>query len=138
MTYFILPLAVSFCVHGIKLLLDITKGRFNWHKAGHYGGMPSSHAALVTSLATMVYLADGFSATFGVSVILAIIVIRDAFGFRGYLSEHARILNKLIKDLPDDEEYKYPVAEETIAHTWAQLIVGGLLGIVITLLYYYF
>ena len=138
MIYFILPLAVSLFVHGIKLIVDGVRGQFSWHKAAHYGGMPSSHAALVTSLAAMVYLTDGFSTTFGVSVILAIIVIRDAFGFRGYLSEHARILNKLIKDLPDDEEYKYPVAEETIAHTWAQLIVGGLLGIVITLLYYYF
>jgi len=138
MSYFIIPLVVSLFVHCIKLIIDVTKGQFSWHKAGHYGGMPSSHAALVTSLATMVFLADGLSTTFGVSVILAIIVIRDAFGFRGYLSEHARILNKLIKDLPDDEEYKYPIVEETIAHTWAQLIVGGLLGIAITLIYYYF
>lgn len=138
MEYFIVPLVVSLLVHGIKLIIDVFKGQFSWHKAAHYGGMPSSHAALVTSLATIVYLAEGFSPTFGLSVILAIIIIRDAFGFRGYLSEHAVILNKLIKDLPDEEEYKYPVAEETIAHTWAQLIVGGLLGILITLLYYYF
>lgn len=132
MEYFIAPLAISLIVHGIKLLLDIIAGRFSWHRTGHYGGMPSSHAALVTSLATVVYLNNGFCPAFGISVILAVIVIRDAFGFRGYISEHGRILNKLVKDLPDEEEYKYPVVEETIAHTWTQLIVGGLLGIILT------
>lgn len=136
MEYFAIPVAVSLMVHGIKLVLDLINGNFSWHKAAHYGGMPSSHAALVTSLATVVYWAQGLSVSFGISVVLAIIVIRDAFGLRGYLSEHGRVLNKLIKDLPDDEEYKYPIMEETIAHTWAQLIIGGLLGIVITLLYY--
>lgn len=136
MEYIIVPIAVSLTVHVIKLLIELSQGRFSWHRAGHYGGMPSSHSALVTSLATVVFLADGFSTAFGISVILAIIVIRDAFGFRGYLSEHGQVLNKLIKDLPDEEEYKYPILEETIAHTWAQLIVGGLLGIIITLIYY--
>lgn len=131
MKYFAIPILISLIVHGIKLVLDIAKGRFNWHKAGHYGGMPSSHAALVTSLATIIYLNQGLGPAFGVSVVLAIIVMRDAIGFRGYLSEHGRILNKLIKDLPDEEEYKYPVLPETIAHTWAQIVVGGLLGIII-------
>lgn len=135
MKYFLIPLIISLIVHGIKLILDIAKGRFSWHKAGHYGGMPSSHAALVTSLAAIIYLNQGLSPAFGVAVILAIIVMRDAIGFRGYLSEHGRILNKLIKDLPDEEEYKYPVLQETIAHTWAQITIGGLLGILLTLLY---
>ena len=136
MEYIIVPIAVSLTVHIIKLLIGLGQGRFSWQRAGHYGGMPSSHAALVTSLATIVFLADGFSTAFGISVILTIVVIRDAFGLRGYLSEHGRVLNKLIKDLPDEEEYKYPILEETIAHTWAQLIIGGLLGIMITLIYH--
>ncbi len=135
MKYFVIPILISLIVHGLKLILDLAKGRFSWHKAGHYGGMPSSHAALVTSLATIIYLNQGLSAAFGISVVLAIIVMRDAIGFRGYLSEHSRILNKLIKDLPDEEEYKYPVLQETIAHTWAQIMVGGLLGILLTLIY---
>ncbi|MFA6304974.1 MAG: divergent PAP2 family protein [Patescibacteria group bacterium] len=132
MKYFLIPIAISLIVHGIKLILDFSKGRFSWHKSMHYGGMPSSHAALVTSLATIIYLNQGLSAAFGISFVLAVIVMRDAIGFRGYLSEHGRVLNKLIKDLPDEEEYKYPVLQETIAHTWAQIIVGGVLGIILT------
>lgn len=133
MKYFIIPIIVSLFVHGVKLLIDLAKGRFSWHRSIHYGGMPSSHAALVTSLATAVYLADGLNIAFAISVVLAVVVIRDTIGLRGYLSSHGRILNKLIKDLPDEEEYKYPVLEETIAHTWLQVIIGGLLGIILTL-----
>jgi hypothetical protein len=133
MQYFIVPIIVSLLVHGIKLLIDMAKGRFNWHKSTHYGGMPSSHSALVTSLATAVYLAEGAGLAFAVAVVLAVVVMRDTIGLRGYLSQHGRILNKLIKDLPDEEEYKYPVLEETIAHTWAQVVVGALLGIILTL-----
>jgi len=131
---FLYPIIISILIHGIKMIIDLFKKRFSWSKALGYGGMPSSHAALVASLATSVYLYEGLSVAFSITVVLAIIVIRDALGLRGYLSRHARILNKLIKDLPDEEEYKYPVLKERIAHTWTQLAVGALLGIIITLL----
>ncbi len=134
MNYIIIPIAASLIVHFIKLAIDLSKKRFTWKRAFGYGGMPSSHSALVASLATVVYLTDGFGITFAISCILAIIVMRDAIGLRGYLSNHGRIINKLIKDLPDEEEYKYPVMEETIAHTVSQIVVGAILGILITLL----
>lgn len=131
---FLIPIIISLAVHGIKLVIDLLKKRFSWSTAFGYGGMPSSHAALVGSLATAVYLTEGASVAFAVSVVLAFIVLRDALGLRGYLSQHARILNKLIKDLPDEEEFKYPVVEERIAHTRLQLIIGTILGIVLTFL----
>jgi len=134
MKLFLIPIIVSVIVHLIKLLIDLGKKQFSWSKAFGYGGMPSSHAALVASLSTVVYLTDGLDLLFAISVILAVIVIRDALGLRGYLSQHSRIINKLIKDLPDEEEYKYPFLEERIAHTWLQLLVGAVLGIILTLL----
>lgn len=133
---FLYPIIISLIVHGIKLIIDLIKGRFSWSQAFGYGGMPSSHAALVASLATAVYIYEGLSIAFGITIILAIIVIRDALGLRGELSKHARILNKLIKDLPDEEEFKYPVVEERIAHTWLQLFIGIILGIILTLLFF--
>ena len=134
MKYIIIPLISALMVHLIKLVIDLLKKRFSWQRAFGYGGMPSSHSALVGSLATVVYLQEGLSLSFGISVILALIVMRDAIGLRGYLSRHGRIINKLIKDLPNEEEYKYPVMEVTIAHTITQIITGAVLGIVITLL----
>lgn len=133
---FLFPIVISLIVHAIKLIIDCCQEKFSWHKAFGYGGMPSSHAALVASLATVVYLTEGAGVAFAISIILAFIVLRDALGLRGYLSLHAKILNKLIKDLPDTEEYKYPVLEEQIAHTWLQLLVGIILGIGLTMLFF--
>lgn len=132
---FLIPIIVCVVVQLIKICLDLAKGRFNWTHATGYGGMPSSHAALVTSLATMMFLTEGVNSTaFAISLVLAGVVIRDAFGLRGYLSQHSRVLNRLIKELPDEEEYKFPFLEEQIAHTIAQLTIGGLLGIIFSLI----
>jgi len=99
------------------------------------GGMPSSHSALVTGLATATGRVTGInSATFAVTVVLASIVMYDAAGVRRAVSIQARILNQMI-----DEAFQgHPMAEkrlrELIGHTPVQVLVGGLLGIGIGLL----
>jgi acid phosphatase family membrane protein YuiD len=99
------------------------------------GGMPSSHSALVTGLATATGRVAGIdSAAFAITVILASIVMYDAAGVRRAVSIQARILNQMI-----DEAFQgSPMAEkrlrELIGHTPIQVIVGGLLGIGIGLL----
>ena len=99
------------------------------------GGMPSSHSALVTALATATGRVTGLgSAAFAITVVLAGIVMYDAAGVRRAVSIQARILNQMI-----DEAFQgRPIAEkrlrELIGHTPVQVIVGGLLGIGIGLL----
>jgi len=99
------------------------------------GGMPSSHSALVTGLATATGRIAGVgSPTFAISVVLASIVMYDAAGVRRAVSLQARILNQMI-----DEAFQgHPMAEkrlrELIGHTPVQVFVGGLLGIVVGLL----
>ena len=99
------------------------------------GGMPSSHSALVTGLATATGRVAGIdSAAFAIAVVLASIVMYDAAGVRRAVSIQARILKQMI-----DEAFQgSPMAEkrlrELIGHTPIQVIVGGLLGIGIGLL----
>ena len=99
------------------------------------GGMPSSHTALVTSMATATGRITGLgSATFAIAVVLASIVMYDAAGVRRAVSIQARILNQMI-----DEAFQgHPIAEkrlrELIGHTPIQVFVGALLGIAIGLL----
>jgi len=99
------------------------------------GGMPSSHSALVTALATATGRVTGLgSAAFAITVVLAGIVMYDAAGVRRAVSIQARILNQML-----DEAFQgRPIAEkrlrELIGHTPVQVIVGGLLGIGIGLL----
>jgi acid phosphatase family membrane protein YuiD len=99
------------------------------------GGMPSSHTALVTGMATATGRIMGVSsATFAIAVVLASIVMYDAAGVRRAVSIQARILNQMI-----DEAFQgHPIAEkrlrELIGHTPIQVFVGAVLGIAIGLL----
>ncbi len=94
------------------------------------GGMPSSHSALVTGMATATGRVAGVSsASFAIAVVVASIVMYDAAGVRRAVSIQARILNQMI-----DEAFQgSPMAEkrlrELIGHTPIQVFVGALLGL---------
>ncbi|MFC2017201.1 divergent PAP2 family protein [Chloroflexota bacterium] len=98
------------------------------------GGMPSAHAAVVTGLATSVALIQGFgSVAFGISAILALVVMYDAAGLRQSVGKQSRVLNRILREL----RLRRPVIElgrdlrEFIGHTQFQVIMGGLLGVVV-------
>lgn len=119
----------------IKQIIEAIRGKFSWKNLLSYGGMPSAHSALVSSLATIIGLSEGLnSPAFALSLFFSIIVITDAIGFRGYLTEHSKAINKLIIDLPDDLEYKYKTLNERISHTVNQVIAGCITGIILSYL----
>lgn len=101
------------------------------------GGMPSSHSAVVCGLATAVGIAKGFySVEFAMCVMLAFIVMTDAAGVRRSAGKQAAVLNKIIQDMVEAGEW--PTTEklkEMLGHTPFQVIIGGLLGILIALLF---
>ncbi|HNZ86134.1 MAG TPA: divergent PAP2 family protein [bacterium] len=116
----------------LKPLMSTIRGRFSIKNIFAYGGMPSSHSALVSSLATTVGILKGFnSSEFAISLFFALIVISDAVGLRGFMTKQGIAINKLIKDLPDELEYKYEIMNESIAHTISQVIIGTLIGVLI-------
>ncbi len=94
------------------------------------GGMPSSHSALVSSLATSIAYTEGIgSVAFSVAAILAFIVMYDAAGVRRAVGEQAKILNKINAE---KEVYTFEkVLKELIGHTPLQVFFGGVLGIAI-------
>jgi hypothetical protein len=98
------------------------------------GGMPSAHSAVVTGLATSVALIQGFgSVAFGISALLALVVMYDAAGLRQSVGKQSIVLNRILREL----RLRRPVIElgrdlrEFIGHTQFQVIIGGLLGIVV-------
>jgi uncharacterized protein len=99
------------------------------------GGMPSSHSALVTGLATATGRVVGVeSAAFAITVVLASIVMYDAAGVRRAVSIQARILNQMIDEVFQGSPMAEKRLRELIGHTPIQVIVGGLLGIGVGLL----
>lgn len=99
------------------------------------GGMPSSHSALVTGLATATGREMGVgSAIFAITVVLASIVMYDAAGVRRAVSIQARILNQMIEEAFQGSPMAEKRLRELIGHTPIQVFVGGLLGICVGLL----
>ena len=99
------------------------------------GGMPSSHSALVTGLATATGRQLGVtSPVFAITVVLASIVMYDAAGVRRAVSIQARILNQMIEEAFQGSPMAEKRLRELIGHTPVQVFVGALLGLVVGLL----
>ena len=114
-------------------LIRYRKLRFN--RLVSSGGMPSSHSALVSSLATATGRLSGIdSAAFAIAFVLAAIVMYDAAGVRRAVSLQARILNQMIDEAFQGKPFAEKRLRELIGHTPTQVIVGGLLGVGIGLI----
>ncbi len=105
------------------------------------GGMPSSHAAFVSTLATSVALKYGYNSDlFAIVVVFSLIVIYDAGGVRRAVGEQANVLNNLLKNIdfkdltPDRGKEIKKDLKELVGHTPIEVLLGALLGISIALL----
>ena len=119
-----------------KTILDLTRQRkLVLSRLVSSGGMPSSHSALVTGLATATGRVVGLSsASFAIAVVIASIVMYDAAGVRRAVSIQARILNQMIEEAFQGSPMAEKRLRELIGHTPIQVFVGALLGIGVALL----
>ena len=100
------------------------------------GGMPSSHSALITGAASGIGCELGFdSPVFALSVAIALIVMYDASGVRKSAGIQAAEINNLSKRLDPKSEVNL---KETLGHTKFEVLIGSLLGPLITLPGIYF
>lgn len=131
--YIIVPFFIWFFIQLFKVFYDlITTKKFNFKRILGAGGMPSSHSAVVTSLATMVGKAYGIdSAIFAVSLIFAFVVMYDAAGIRRAAGKQAKILNKIVETpgLTGVEVSEKLV--EVLGHTPIQVLVGAMIGVLV-------
>ena len=128
---FWLALSVSLLIQGYKGIAEFAiSRRWNLRRFVETGGMPSSHAAAVSSLTTIVGLRDGFdSSLFGVTLFFSLIVMYDAAGLRRAAGRHAVVLNRLIEDHFKHPEEGAQKLMELLGHTPFEVLVGALLGI---------
>ncbi|MDC7225438.1 MAG: divergent PAP2 family protein [Spirochaetales bacterium] len=124
----------------LKVITDwISLGKFDRKRFKGTGGMPSSHSASVTALATSVGIERGFgSAEFTIAVVLAFVVMYDAMGIRRAAGRHAEILNELIQELSDTfrDGFQPQKLRTLLGHTMPQVFFGALLGIAISIIIY--
>ncbi|MDW8064337.1 MAG: divergent PAP2 family protein [Anaerolineae bacterium] len=102
------------------------------------GGMPSSHAALASAMATAVGLREGLASTvFAISAIFALIVMYDAAGIRRAASVQARILNQILQEVFTGRPLSEQRLKELIGHTPTEVLIGAFVGIGVAWLYWH-
>ncbi len=114
------------------LLILITERRLALDRMLETGGMPSSHTAAVTALATALGLKYGWgSAQFAIAAVFGSIVMYDATGIRRAAGVQAELLNDLVEELGHlfDEGFQPQALKTLLGHTYPQVLVGALVGI---------
>jgi acid phosphatase family membrane protein YuiD len=93
------------------------------------GGMPSSHSAVVVALATAIGLETGLSSVaFALAAIFAAVVMYDAAGVRRAVSLQARVLNRMLTEIVEAQQFNERRLRELIGHTPFEVFVGAMLG----------
>lgn len=122
----------SFIAQVLKLLIYYAVEReWQWERFVETGGMPSSHAATVSALATGVGITEGWgSAYFAIAAVLAFIVMYDATGIRRAAGMHAQLLNDLVEELQELRKQgpKPEPLKELLGHTYLEVAVGAIIG----------
>jgi acid phosphatase family membrane protein YuiD len=128
-----ITLTVWAIAQGIKVILGVVRERrFNFKWFIGTGGMPSSHAAGATALATTCGLQDGFdSGYFALAAVFALVTMFDAQGVRRAAGEQAALLNQILDDMYWKGKIESDRLIELIGHTPLQVIIGALLGFVL-------
>jgi uncharacterized protein len=135
---FMVTLASWVIAQSVKVVIGVIQERrfdFRWFVGT--GGMPSSHSAGASSLATAVGINYGFdSVYFALAAAFTIVVMFDAQGVRRATGRQARILNRIMEDIYWKGKIQGERLRELVGHTPLEVIMGFLLGILIAVIAY--
>lgn len=130
--YLWIPLITWVIVQSCKVIIDLIKNKkLNVRRMWGAGGMPSSHSALMTSLATTIAYTEGLeSPLFAITVIMAGVVMYDAAGVRRAAGKQARVLNQIIESEGQNINIQEKLIE-LLGHTPVEVLAGAFVGILV-------
>lgn len=135
---FVIPITVAIIVQSIKFVLYSLKHGWDIRYAFTHGHMPSAHTAFATSLVISIGFYEGVhTGAFAVAIALAFLILDDATRLRMHLGDQGRYLNMLIEQLNISEQ-QYPRLKERVGHRVSEVMVGALLGFLLTIVFIYF
>ena len=135
--YIYIPFLLWLGIQAFKGIWDLVETKkFNFKRIMGAGGMPSSHSAVVTSIATLIGKSEGVdSPIFALSVVFAMVVMYDAAGVRRAAGKQASVLNKIVQTPGLSNIEVHEKLLEALGHTPLQVFVGALIGIVAGLIF---
>ena len=130
-----LSILMAGAVSQILKIIIITvkhKQKFSFNDLIVTGGMPSTHSALVSSLAAIIFLEQGSSALFFVVLTFSLIILRDSMGVRRSVGEEGKAIEKIVKY----ERIKIDRFRYALGHSPIEVIIGLVIGLVSAILVY--
>lgn len=120
-----------------KVIYDlVTTKKFNFKRIMGAGGMPSSHSAVVVSLAVLIAKEQGVdSSMFALALIFAFVVMYDASGVRRAAGKQAKLLNKILETPGLSAVQVQERLVEVLGHTPIEVFVGALIGLIAGLIF---
>ncbi|MCB5936827.1 divergent PAP2 family protein [Caldibacillus thermoamylovorans] len=146
------PIITALATIGIAQFLKmpigkITGGKWDWRLIFETGGMPSSHSAVVASLATYIAKKSGVKTIdFALASIFGLLVMYDAQGVRrqaGELSIKVNDLEEEVERLRGQKDYHYHDRKsrklrERLGHQPVEVLGGALFGIISGIIFHRF
>jgi uncharacterized protein len=137
------PIVTALTTIGLAQFLKIpykkiTDGKWEWEMFFETGGMPSSHSAGVSSLATYIALQRGVKTIdFALATVFGLLVMYDAQGIRrqsGELTIKVNDLEEEVERLRGEEDHHYHDEKskrlrERLGHQPIEVVGGALFGI---------
>ncbi len=122
-SYAITPFVAWLIAGVVKFLINSIKAKRLAFDLIGYGGLPSNHSSIVTSIAALIAIREGIAnPAFGIAVTLGFIVMLDANSLRKQVGRHAQVINRLI----DDET---TALRERMGHSRLEILAGIVTGI---------
>ncbi|MDR2154759.1 MAG: divergent PAP2 family protein [Burkholderiaceae bacterium] len=125
--YIVTPFAAWLVAGTLKFAINSLRAKRLAFGLIGYGGLPSNHGAIVSSMACLIALREGVAhPAFGVALTLAFIVILDAASLRRQIGRHAQVLNRL----QAQDRHAAPLRER-MGHTRLEIIAGVATGMAV-------
>lgn len=126
-SYLIAPILAWLVAGCLKFIINSIKAKqFAFALIG-YGGLPSNHSAIVSSIVALIAFKEGIDTpTFGVALTLAFIVLLDANSLRRAVGKHAAAINKLAENNSEFEPLR-----ERMGHTKVEILAGVIVGAIL-------
>jgi len=124
-SYSVTPFLAWFVAGASKFIINSAKAR--QLAFGHigYGGLPSNHSAIVSSMVALIALKEGIGhPAFGVAITLAFIVMLDANSLRRQVGEQAMVINRLAAESMGNRPLR-----ERMGHSALEIAAGVVVGI---------
>lgn len=134
---FVVALIAWFLAQGFKILTTwIRLKHFDPERIMGSGGMPSSHTTSIVAATMQIGKIYGFSnPLFGFAMVISFITMYDAANVRMAAGQQAKVIKQIVEQLGRSNFEMEKELKELLGHTYLEVFVGMLLGILIGLWY---